>query len=90
MEVFIKPLSMMDFHLLDTMDTAETGGESELVEVKKEDEEEAGEEEDEEGKEKKADKREEENTLLTNGRLSELFMVTEGPNLNSRFRYLPT
>lgn len=61
------------------MDTAETGGESELVEVKKEDEEEAGEEEDEEGKEKKADKREEENTLLTNGRLSELFMVTEGP-----------
>lgn len=50
----------------DTMDTAETGGESELVEVKKEDEEEAGEEEDEEGKEKKADKREEENTLLTN------------------------
>lgn len=70
---------MMSLSLMvDTMDTSENSGESELVEVKKADDEEPEEEEDAEGKEKPAEKREEENTLLTNGRsLMLLDILTE-------------
>lgn len=73
---------MNSYLMLDTMDTSENSGESELVEVKKADDEEPEEEEDAEGKEKPAEKREEENTLLTNGRS---LMLSDSPTSLSSF-----